>query len=467
MTAAAMSATLSLETILAGTGGQLAAPATLPPFTGVSIDSRNLKPGELFVAVAGPRFDGHDFVHQAAARGSAAALVQRDVAAPAGFPLVLVPDTTRALSDLARHVRLAADLPVVCVTGSAGKTTTKEMTAALLAGLGPILKTEGNLNNQYGLPLSLLRVKSEHRAAVLELGMSAAGELRQLAHIARPDVAVITNVAAVHLEFFKSVDEIANAKAEVLEGLRPDGVAILNGDDLRLWRVGERHAGRVVWFGHERAWDVTAERWRATTGGSRFDLRIAGELLEVTLPLPGLHNVMNFLAAAAAAHALGIEPARLAEAAQKLVPAPHRGERLKLGEGVTLLDDCYNSNPAALEAALAALQLVGAARRVAFLGDMLELGPTAADLHRQFGESLAARAQLVVAVGGLAKAFVEGARAAGMPESALHHFPDAAAAAAAVPTLVRPGDAVLVKGSRGVRMESVVEALVTRFGRVE
>ena len=251
MSAAAMSTTLTLEDVVAATGARLAAHAAPRPLAGVSIDSRRLEPGELFVAVAGPRFDGHDFLEQAASRGAAAALVHRDAPAPAGLPLLRVKDTTRALADLARHVRLAAELPVVCVTGSAGKTTTKEMTAALLARLGPVLKSEGNLNNRYGLPLSLLRLRHEHRAAALELGMSAAGELRELTGIALPDVAVITNVAAVHLEFFGSLDEIAQAKAEILEGLRPGGVAELNGDDPRLRRVGARHPGRVIWFGFE------------------------------------------------------------------------------------------------------------------------------------------------------------------------------------------------------------------------
>jgi UDP-N-acetylmuramoyl-tripeptide--D-alanyl-D-alanine ligase len=467
MTAATMGATLSLDTVLAATGGRLAAGRARPGFAGVSIDSRSLKPGELFVAVAGPRFDGHEFVAAAAARGAAAALIEREVAAPEGFPLLRVPDTTRALADLARHVRLAAGLPVLCVTGSTGKTTTKEIGAALLSALGPVLKSEGNFNNQYGLPLSLLKLLPEHRSAALELGMSGAGELRRLSAIAQPDVAVITNVAAVHLEFFASVDEIAHAKAEILEGLRPGGTAVLNGDDVRVWRIGERHPGRVVWFGRERDWDVTARDERPSADGTRFLLQVAGESLEVSLPLSGAHNVMNFLAAAAAAHALGVPPARLAELGRGLAPAPHRGERLRLGEGVTLVDDCYNSNPAALEAAVAALQLVPGARRVAFLGDMLELGPAAAELHRQAGERLAGRLQLVVGVGKLASQLLAGALAAGLPAAALHHFEDAGAAAAAAGDLVRPGDAVLVKGSRGVRLEGVVEALGSRFGRVE
>ena len=219
------------------------------------------------MAIRGPRFDGHDFLAEAAGRGARAALVERDTEAPFGLPLVRVADTTKGLADLARHVRRAAAIPVVGVTGSVGKTTTKDMTAHLLATRGPVLKTEGNLNNQYGLPLTLLRIAPEHTAAVLELGMSAPGEIRTLSRLAEPDVATITRIAPVHLEFFPSVDAIAEAKAEILEGLRPGGTAVLNGDDPRLRAIGERFSGRVVWFGRDRRFEVSAENERSRASG--------------------------------------------------------------------------------------------------------------------------------------------------------------------------------------------------------
>jgi UDP-N-acetylmuramoyl-tripeptide--D-alanyl-D-alanine ligase len=462
-------ATLTLAEVAAVTGGTLvAAPLGRPeatPVASVSIDSRTLQPGALFVAIRGPRFDGHAFLGEAAAKHAAAALVSSDVAAPPGLPVVRVPDTVRALGELAGHVRRSTSIPVVAVTGSVGKTTTKDMAAHLLSTRGPVLGTEGNLNNQYGLPLTLLRLRPEHTAVVLEMGMSAPGEIRALTRIAAPDVAVITRVAAVHLEFFPSVDAIADAKAEILEGVPPGGAAVLNGDDPRVARIGRTFGGRVVWFGKDRRFDVSAERWRGTAAGMRFDLRLGGRTVDVALPLAGPHFVVDFLAAAAAAHALGVSAEAMAEAALSLVPARHRGEVRPLGDGVVLLDDCYNSSPEALEAAVVALGLLPGRRRVAVAGDMLELGPAGVELHRECGRAMAGRVGLVAGVGPLAAQIVAGAREEGVAEENLFHFADADAAAAALAAgVVVAGDAVLVKGSRGVRLEKVVDALVARFG---
>ncbi len=453
----------ALDEVVAVTGGTLSSEGRASAFSGVSIDSRSISQGQLFFAIAGPHFDGHDFLADVAMKGAAAAVVHRDAPAPASLPLLRVHNTTRALQDLARHRRLAAEVRVVAITGSVGKTTTKEMTAALLSTRGPVLKTEGNLNNQYGLPLTLLRLQEEHTAAVVELGMSAAGELRKLSGIARPDVAVITRVGPVHLEFFSSIDDIAAAKAEILEGLRPGGTAVLNGDDERVRRIGEKFRGHVVWFGRDRRHDVSAESWRGTGFGMRFDLRVGGRTVDVALPLAGPHFVENFLAAAAAAHALGVAPEAMAEAATHMAPARHRGEIVRLGEGVVLLDDCYNSSPDALAAAITALSLFPVQRRLAVLGDMLELGPEGPALHREAGRKLAGKVDVVVGVGELAKELLRGAREAGMASEALHHFADANEAADGVNRLISPRDAVLVKASRGVQLEKVVEALRARF----
>jgi UDP-N-acetylmuramoyl-tripeptide--D-alanyl-D-alanine ligase len=462
VTAASLGAgALALEWVAAATGGQVLRAG--PPPTGVSIDSRTVNAGELFVAVAGPRFDGHDFVGEAAARGAAALLVHREVALPPGVGAVRVDDTTLALGRLAREARLLSAAGVVAVTGSVGKTTTKEMAAVLLGGGDAVLRSEGNLNNRYGLPLSLLRLRAGHRYAVVELGMSAAGELRELSRLAAPDVAVITLVAPVHLQFFASLADIAAAKAEVLEGLREGGVAVLNADDPQLRAIGRRHPGRVLWFGREGQAEVSAGSWRAVAPGLRFELDLAGRRVEVALGLTGAHNVTNFLAAAAVAHHFGVGPEEVARRALDVRPARHRGEVLALGEGVSVLDDCYNSNPRAVEAAVLALGTLAAGRRVAFLGDMLELGPTGPELHREAGRKVGGGLDLLVGVGDLAGHFLAGARESS-PAPRTEALGDAAAAAAAVPSLVRPGDAVLVKGSRGVRLEQVVEALLSRFG---
>jgi UDP-N-acetylmuramoyl-tripeptide--D-alanyl-D-alanine ligase len=479
VTAVALREALTLADVLAGTGGTLATRVAAEiAFTGVSIDSRTTPPGALFVAIKGPRFDGHDFLAEAAGRGARAALVHRDAEAPAGLPRVRVADTTKSLGALARHVRREAAVPVVAVTGSVGKTTTKDMTAHLLATRGPVLKTEGNLNNQYGLPLTLLRLAPAHTAAVLEMGMSAPGEIRALSTLAEPDVAIITRIAPVHLEFFPSVDAIAAAKAEILEGLRPGGTAVLNGDDPRVRAVGERFTGRAVWFGRERRFEVSAEDERVdaqpanelSSGSSgegpptralrgsgivmRFSLRLGARAVDVALPLAGAHFVTSFLAAAAAAHVLGIPLEVMAEAATSLRPARHRGEVRRLGEGVVLLDDCYNSSPEALEAAIAALSLLPGGRRVAVLGDMLELGEREAELHREVGgQAAAASVDLLVTVGPRAVAMLD------RFDGESYAVADAAEAAALAGELLEPGDVVLVKGSRGVGLEVVAEAL--------
>jgi UDP-N-acetylmuramoyl-tripeptide--D-alanyl-D-alanine ligase len=458
-------ALLTLADVAAATRGTLSADAATGAraLVGVSIDSRTIRAGEIFFAIAGPRFDGHDFLKDVAARGAAGAVVHRE-GPEAGLPLVRVADTTRALADLARHRRLEAEVPVVAITGSFGKTTTKDLAAAILETRGPVLKTEGNLNNQYGLPLSLLRLAPEHTAAVLELGMSAPGELRALSRIAAPDLGVITNVGSAHLEFFGSLDEVAKAKAEILEGLRAGGCAVLNGDDTRVRWIGESFPGKVVWFGRDRRNDVSGENWRGTAFGGRFDLVIGGEKVDVALPLPGPHFMTNFLAAAAAGHTLGLSAEGMASAVASFNPGPHRSQVRRLRGNVVLIDDCYNSSPEALDAAVAALSLAGAERRVAVLGDMLELGPEAERIHRERGALYVGKLELLLAVGRLGREIAEGACRAGLPTGAVHLFEDAAAAAAALPALVKPGDAVLVKASRAVKLEQVVDALVRSLG---
>ena len=457
-------AALKLDAIARIAGGTVLRGAADLVFTGYAIDSRLCGPGSLFFAVPGRR-DGHDFVAAAAAAGAAGAVVARPVPdLPPGFALVTVPDTVAALQALARGVLARRPVKVVGVTGSVGKTTAKEFAAALLAPRFRVLKSEGNFNNHLGLALSLLRLEPVHDVAVLEMGMSAPGEILALTRIAPPDVAVITNVSPVHLEFFAGLEEIARAKKEILDGARPGATAVLNGDDPLVLEAAAGFAGRKVLFGREPGCEVRAEDV-VSRGYDGFDLllRYGKESGRVLLPCVNRSTVANLLAAAAVGLVFGLGLDEIRPAVRNLRPAAMRGTIVEAGRGLRLYDDSYNSNPRALEAALSSLAALPAARRVAVLADMLELGPDGPEFHRQAGRTVARTGwDVLIAVGPLAASIADGAAAAGMPAAAIHRFADAAAAAAALPDLVRDGDLVLVKGSRGMRTEIVVQALRAR-----
>jgi UDP-N-acetylmuramoyl-tripeptide--D-alanyl-D-alanine ligase len=433
-------------------------------FSGASLDSRRVCAGELFFALRGERTDGHRFVGEALARGAAAAVVEHPVEAPPEV-LIEVPRTYDALHALTRVVRRTVPARgLVGITGSTGKTTTKELLATLLRRRYRVARTPGNLNNLLGFPLSLLGVPDDCEWMVAELGMSTPGELREISLLARPDVALFTNVRPVHLEFFGSLEAIAEAKSELLAGLAAGGLIVANADDAQVERIARRHAEEhgnpVRWYGRNDAAQVRVEevREREAGPGSAFTLVADGQAVAVELPLHGLYNVDNFLAAAAAATALGVELEAVAQAAGEATGAPNRGAVHRLAAGATLIDDSYNSNPVALEAALASARRLDCVRHWAVVGDMLELGPEAPRFHRDAGER-AARLGFspLLAVGALAGEVVAGARAAGASAEALA---DAEAAASRAAAELRDGDVVLVKGSRGVRLERVVEALL-------
>ena len=467
-------AKLSLARIARAVGGELVLGARPPrggaehEVEGYSIDSRTLQEGDLFFALVGPRVDGHDFVKDAAAGGMAAAVVARGGAAryPEAPAVLRVKDTTVALQDLGAHVRRSRPLKVVGITGSAGKTTAKDLAAAVVAERFRVHKSEGNLNNAYGLPLSLLRVPDDREVAVLEMGMSHAGEIARLVEIADPDVGVILCVLRVHLENFGSLEKIAAAKGELFRGMRRDAVAAFNADDPWSAKLGRAFPGPKIPFGvHSRkaevgADDVTLEG----LAGSRFVLRIARERETVQLHLPGRHNVHNALAAAAVGRALGVDPWAIRRGLESVRPAAMRGVLHRLPQGVELLDDSYNSNPAAMEKAIDLLREARPrGRRVLIAGDMLELGPAEGRAHARLGERVAAAGlDLFLAVGPRSLRAVEAARKAGLKSVA--HFPDSESAAASAASLGRPGDLILVKGSRGMRMELVVQAILKAAG---
>jgi UDP-N-acetylmuramoyl-tripeptide--D-alanyl-D-alanine ligase len=376
--------------------------------------------------------------------------------------VIVVPDSLRALGDLAAYHRRRMPARVIGITGSNGKTTTKEMTAAIAAERWRVLRSEGNLNNLVGLPLTLLGLEPGDEVAVVEMGMSHAGEIRRLAAIAAPQVGVVTNVGPVHLEGVGDLAGVAAAKGEILEGIAPGGTAVLNADDPATPAMAARWSGRLLSFGLGATADVRAEGIETAPHGTDFTLVLAdGGRARVRLPWIGEHNVRNALAAAAAARCLGADGAQIRAGLEKARPAAMRFEIGTIPPGVTVVNDAYNANPASMRAALAALsRLPGAGRRALVLGDMLELGAAAPAEHRELGRAAAAAAPaLLLAVGAFAAEVAGGARAAGLSPSAIATAPDAEAAAALLAAWLRPGDLLLLKGSRGVRLERVLERL--------
>src|SRR6266567_8973801 len=445
--------------------------APLARLAGVSIDSRAVGPEQLFIAIRGPRHDGHNFVAAALQAGAEGAVVARDRISSYDSEirgrLFAVGDTLAALQELARAVRRAWGQRIAAVTGSVGKTTTKEVLAALLGAKFRVLKSEGNLNNEYGLPLTLLRLEPEDKAAVVELGMSHRGELARLAALARPDVGVVTRIAPAHLEFFVSVEEIALAKRELIEGLNGSvSVAVLNADDPRVAAFGPYAPGRVLTYGIEKqAFFMAAEIEDRGALGSAFDYVSPEGRVRLELTVPGRHAVANALAALAAASVWGIGALEAQSVFNTLRAPAMRGELLQFSNGAALINDSYNSSPAALEAMTELLAATpNFQRRILVAGEMRELGNASPELHREAGQFAAKTGKVdwVVGVAGDASQIVEGAVGAGLPRGRTKFFATPQEAAEFLETLVTPGDLLLVKGSRGVKMEQIVDALIAR-----
>lgn len=440
---------------------------------GVSIDSRTVRAGELFFAIRGPRHDGHNHVATALVSGAAAAVVERGRVG--GYPddvrgkLFGVDDTLAALQRLASRACAIwrAGKPgrkIAGVAGSVGKTTTKEILAALLRARFGVLKTQGNLNNEYGLPLTLLGLSDEHDAAVVELGMSHRGELAQLARIASPEVGVITRVAVEHLEFFSSIDEIALAERELIESLAwPKATAVLNADDERVSRFAEVACGPVIRFGTSRSAEFRAEAIEERgIEGTAFDFVWPGGRARLESPLIGRHNVMNAVAALAAASVWGIGAEEAKCVFPKLEPADKRGEVVRYEDEFTVINDTYNSSPTALNELVALLVATpGYRRKVLATGEMRELGDSSAELHRECGQATGAMRAIdwIVGVTGNAAEFVEAAIAAGHPRERTRFFENSQEAAEFMKDFVKSGDLLLLKGSRGVKMERILEGI--------
>ncbi len=452
---------LELRNIAKATGGTILPPGATATVTGISTDSRTISPGDLFIPLRGPNFDGHDYLIQAVRRGAAACLAEEIIG---GFPapVVHVRDTLHALGDLATARRLAFDGQVVGITGSSGKTTTKEMLTAVLSLESPVLKTEGNYNNLIGLPLTLLRLDEKHRHAVIEMGTSALGEIARLTEIARPDIGVITNVGPAHLETLHGLDGVARAKGELFAGLPAEGIAVVNIDDERVRSLPLANGVRRLAFGLSPEATVRGSAIRQEKSTICFTLTLPDGEARVLLRAPGRHNVHNALAAAAAAHALGLGVETIARGLNLFRPGNGRLVPVTLPCGALLFDDTYNANPASTRAALQVLSESNGGQRIAVLGDMLELGELADDLHFEIGREAAKHCDLLVVMGEMARQVADGALAGGMDKRAVRIVPDHRSAAALVCDRAGRRDRVLVKGSRGMKMEKVCAALRER-----
>lgn len=422
------------------------------PFERVTTDTRQVRSGDLFVALKGDNFDGHDFVARAREQGAVAALVSRPL--PDAISQLVVQDTLTGLQALGAHWRQQFELPVVGVTGSNGKTTTKQMLASIFEARGPVLATQGNLNNHIGVPLTLLSLRAEHRTAVVEMGANHAGEIELLTRLARPQVGVVTQAGDAHLEGFGSREGVARAKGELFAGLAAGGIAVINHDDAYapLWR-GLAASHPIIHFGMTERADVHALQVEVQGEGMRFDLNTPSGRAAVNLPLPGRHNVANALAAAACGIALGMDVEDIAAGLSRMKNAAGRLAWARTPQGARLLDDTYNANPTSLHAAMELLAgLPG--ERLLIIGGMAELGPDAAKLHADAGtQARRLGIQRLMTLGPLA---AEAGRAFG---PGAEHFEDVNALSERARVLLHPDMAVLVKGSRSARMERVVTAL--------
>ncbi len=431
--------------------------------TGVSTDSRTVSPGDVFIALKGERFDGHNFIPSVAGQGVRAFIVEKSWLStheiPAGSFAIGVSDTLRALGDLAAFHRAGFPLPIIGITGSNGKTTTKEMLASILTASGTGLKTTGNLNNLIGLPRMLLQLDSSHKWAVLEMGMSEFGEIDRLAEVAKPDIGIITNALPAHLETLVSVENVARAKGELFQRLEEGACAVYNADDQLISRCPSPAGVKRLSFGISSG-DIRAENIKNLgKKGQSFTIKLPSGTLTVSLRAFGLHNVYNALAAAAGAFALDMDPGLIRAGLESFSPYDKRFS-LEDIDGITLIDDSYNANPGSMKAALMTLRdLRGDRRGIAVLGDMLELGESSVSSHEEIGRLAASCVEKIYVIGEMADSVVRGALSAGIPSVSVVKASDHAELLADLFSILEKGDHILVKGSRGMRMETVAEEI--------
>ena len=450
---------LRLDQIAEKTNGRILQGSPSSVFSKFNIDSRQTSPQELFFAIKAQR-DGHDYIPRAFKNGASGAVISQDIPFPSkDFALVKVKNTLFALQELAQHALMDNKVPVVGITGSNGKTTTKEFTCSLLSQKYKVLKSEGNFNNFLGLPLSLLKLKKDDEVVVLEMGMSEAGEIKTLTNIAPPDISVITNINPVHLEFFRSIEDIARAKKEILEGTKKEGTAVLNGDDLLVKEISKDWPGEKIHFGLSADCNPRATYIKKNgLDGITFLLEYGKEREKISFPFFYESYLYNLLAALGVAYALSLPLKSIVSQISKLKHFSKRGSLIRFENNIKLIDDSYNSNPKALESALKGLASIPAKRKIAVLGDMLELGEKKEEYHLQAGKQVAFYGwNILIGVGPLSKYLVKGAISAGLSKEFTFSFHDSEETAERIMSIIKDGDLVLVKGSRGVKMEKIVE----------
>ncbi len=460
---------LTIEEVLKATGGKLLQGKGNVLFQGVSTDSRTVAEGELFVALKGPRFDGHHYAVEALAKKAGGVLIEEDKVGDIRWngyrsrAVIAVKDTLSALGDMARDWRRKYGTPVVALTGSNGKTTTKEMIAACLGTTFPILKTEGNLNNLIGVPLTLLTLTEKERVVVLEMGMNVPGEIRRLAEMAEPDVGLITNIQKVHLEGMGSLERLKEEKGELFRKMRRDGTILVNQDDPRVIELARDYPGQKITFGIEHPAEVMAKEIRLRGAeGTSFTLILEEEVMEIHLRLLGRQFVPNALCAMAIACLFGVEVKQAKEAIESLQPFPMRMEVISLKGGKTLINDAYNANPYSMELALETLaEVKGKGRAIAVLGDMLELGGFTKEAHEQLGEKVSELSiDFLLALGEEAPIVVESAIRHGFPMERTKVVESYSEAVSQLRQMIQSGDWILVKGSRRMAMEKIAEGLI-------
>ena len=459
---------LTVEEVLKVTGGNLIQGGGTTPFQGVSTDSRTIVEGDLFIALKGPRFDGHHYAVEALGKKAGGVLVEQDRAGDIRWngdrskTVIVVKDTLSALGEIARDWRRKQGIPVVALTGSNGKTTTKEMVAACLETTFPVLKTKGNLNNLIGVPLTLLTLTEKERVVVLEMGMNVPGEIRRLTEIAEPDVGLITNIQKVHLEGLGSMERLQEEKGELFRTMRRDGTILVNQDDPRVIELASHYPGQKITFGTEHPAEVMAKEIRlGGVGGTSFTLILEGEAMEMRLPLLGRHFVPNALSAVAIACLFGVDVKQIKEALEDFQPFPMRMEIVSLKGGITLINDAYNANPYSTELALETLaEAKGEGRAIAVLGDMLELGSFTKEAHEQIGRKVSELSiDILLTLGEEASTVVESAIRHGFPVKKARMVENHSEAVSLLRETIEDGDWILVKGSRRMAMEKIAEGL--------